>query len=83
MEVTKSLERAASAKEVVVSNIRTEEVEDRVIWRPDLQAKMGVTSNTIRRWMIDGKLPPPDVDLSRRTKGWRMSTLHAAGIKLA
>lgn len=54
-----------------------------VIWRADLQRKMRVSSNTVRRWMIDGKLPPPDVDLSRRTRGWRLSTLREAGINLA
>jgi hypothetical protein len=32
--------------------------------------------------MRDGKLPLPDVALSHRTKGWRMSTLLAAGINL-
>lgn len=54
----------------------------RVIWRPDLQVQLNVTLRTIRRWIISGKLPPPDVDISRRTKGWRLSTLHAAGIRL-
>lgn len=57
--------------------------QEPVIWRPDLQARMGVSSNTIRRWMQAGKLPPPDVDLSRRTRGWRLSTLREAGIRLA
>ena len=66
-----------------MDDITQKEPEDRVIWRPDLQQKMGVSSNTIRRWMIEGKLPPPDVDLSRRTRGWRLSTLHEAGIRLA
>lgn len=56
--------------------------EDRVIWRQDLQREMRVTSETVRRWMRAGKLPPPDVDLSRRTKGWRLSTLRRAGIGL-
>lgn len=65
-----------------MSDTLAEKIQDRVIWRADLQAKIGVSSNTIRRWIIAGKLPPPDVDISRRTKGWRMSTLHAAGIKL-
>jgi hypothetical protein len=58
------------------------DLEDRVIWRADLQAQMHVTSETLRRWMRDGKLPKPDVDISRRTKGWRLSTLHSAGIRL-
>ncbi|SAI72960.1 Uncharacterised protein [Bordetella ansorpii] len=57
--------------------------EDRIIWRPDLQQKFDVSSNTVRRWILEGKLPPPDVDLSRKTKGWRLSTLLNAGIRLA
>lgn len=58
------------------------EVIDRVIWRRELQAATEVSSETVRRWMRDGKLPRPDVNLSYRTKGWRMSTLRAAGINL-
>lgn len=58
------------------------ENNDIVIWRVDLQVKLRVCSETLRRWMKAGKLPPPDVNLSRKTKGWRLSTLHAAGIRL-
>jgi hypothetical protein len=54
----------------------------KVILRQDLQERLNVTSNTVRRWMLAGKLPPPDVDLSRKTKGWLLSTLVAAGIRL-
>lgn len=57
--------------------------EDRVVWRRELQQAIKVSSETIRRWMLDGKLPAPDVNLSNRTKGWRVSTLRAAGINLA
>ncbi len=56
---------------------------DRVIWRPELQKMMGVTSNTVRCWMKAGRLPPPDVAMSRKTLGWRISTLRAAGVNLA
>lgn len=59
-----------------------EQALDRVIWRRELQAAAHVSSETIRRWMRDAKLPAPDVDLSHRTKGWRVSTLRAAGINL-
>jgi predicted DNA-binding transcriptional regulator AlpA len=59
-----------------------EEAIDRVIWRRELQAAACVSSETVRRWMRDGKLPSPDVDLSHRTRGWRVSTLRAAGINL-
>lgn len=58
------------------------EADDRVIWRPDLCTMLGVGSQCVREWIKKGKLPKPDIDLSTRTKGWRMSTLHAAGIKL-
>lgn len=55
---------------------------NRVIWRPDLQHKLEVSSNTILRWMKSGRLPEPDVNLSRKTKGWLLSTLEEAGIRL-
>lgn len=58
------------------------EITDRVIWRRELQAATHVSSETVRRWMRDGKLPKPDVALSHRTSGWRVSTLQAAGINL-
>jgi len=57
--------------------------DDKVIWRRDLQTVMGVTSETVRRWLKSGKLPAPDVSMSRQTMGWRTSTLRAAGINLA
>jgi len=57
--------------------------EDRVIWRRELQAELHVSAETIRRWMLDGKLPPLDVDLSVRSRGWKRSTLRAAGINVA
>lgn len=57
--------------------------EDRVIWRPDFQDLMQVTSETVRRWMKAGRLPAPDVALSRKTLGWRVSTLRNAGINIA
>ena len=55
---------------------------DHVIWRPRLQTMMGVTSETVRRWMRAGRLPAPDVAMSRKTIGWRVSTLRAAGINI-
>jgi hypothetical protein len=57
-------------------------IEDRIIYRQDLYQLIGVTSETLRRWIIEGKIPTADVKISRRTVGWRLSSLHAAGIKL-
>jgi predicted site-specific integrase-resolvase len=62
--------------------MQTEE-ENRVIWRRDLQATMQVTGETMRRWLRSGKLPVPDVEMSRKTVGWRVATLRQAGIKIA
>ena len=53
---------------------------DRVIYRADLQKMMSVSSETVRNWMKAGKLPKPDVTITARTLGWRLSTLQAAGI---
>lgn len=59
------------------------EAEDRIIWRSELPALLGgVCSETVRIWLKSKKLPPPDVDLSLRTRGWKLSTLRAAGIRL-
>jgi predicted site-specific integrase-resolvase len=56
--------------------------EDRVIYRTDLCKMLGVGSEALRRWLKAGKLPPPDVAISRKTMGWKLSTLNAAGIGL-
>jgi predicted DNA-binding transcriptional regulator AlpA len=59
------------------------DTEDRVIWRRDLMRLLGAThSDTLRKWIKAGKVPKPDVDLSMRTRGWKTSTLRAAGINV-
>lgn len=55
---------------------------DRVIYRRELPGLLGVGSECVRRMIKSNKLPAPDVNLSRVTKGWRLSTLHAAGIRV-
>ncbi len=57
--------------------------EDRVIFRPELQELLHVSSETIRRWLLERRLPSPDVALTRKTVGWKRSTLERAGIRLA
>jgi len=56
--------------------------QDRVIYRQDLYKMLGVTSETLRRWLHEGRMPAPDVAITQRTVGWRLSTLQAAGIRL-
>lgn len=53
---------------------------DRVIYRAELPGLLNVGTEAVRRYIKDGKLPAPDVDLSRRCRGWKISTLRAAGI---
>jgi len=53
-----------------------------IIWRCDLPAKLNKSTETIRRWLKEGKLPTPDVNLSLQARGWKLRTLHEAGIKL-
>lgn len=56
---------------------------DRMVTRAELAKLLGgVSSETIRRHLKAKKLPPPDVQLSRQTAAWRLSTLKAAGINL-
>lgn len=56
--------------------------DDRIIYRQDLYKALGVTSETLRKWIKEDKMPPADIAISRRTVGWRLSTLQAAGIRL-
>lgn len=55
---------------------------DRLFTRGELQRMIGRSSETFRRWIKAGKIPPPDVAPTRETQQWRRSTLHAAGIKV-
>lgn len=66
-----------------MSDNQNEAANDPVIWRAELPGLLNIGSEAVRRHIKAGKLPPPDVDLSRKTRGWRLSTLHAAGIKIS
>jgi hypothetical protein len=59
-----------------------DEPEDRVIWRADLCKQLHVCTETVRRYIKAKRLPEPDVNLSRKTTGWRLSTLRAAGVNV-
>jgi len=65
------------------SDTTTESAQlDRILWPADLRKALRISPDTLARWRKAGKLPPPDVALTRRTTGWRLSTLRAAGINL-
>jgi len=56
--------------------------KDKVLWRSDIQALLGVSSETMRRYKLMGRLPEPDVFFSLKKYGWRISTLRACGINI-
>jgi transcriptional regulator with XRE-family HTH domain len=55
---------------------------DDLIPRDQLARICGVSSSTLSRWMLERRLPPPDVAITRKAQQWRRSSLHAAGIKV-
>lgn len=57
-------------------------INDQIIKRSDLRELFGVTTNTVRVWQKEGKLPEPDFKLSERVTGWRLSTLRAHGVNI-
>lgn len=57
--------------------------QDPIIWRDELTAMCRKSGETVRRWIKSGRLPTPDVKLSARTMGWKLSTLRAANINLS
>lgn len=56
--------------------------EDCMIWLRDMPKALGVEAVTVRRMRAQNRLPEPDVAISQRVTGWRLSTLHAAGIRV-
>ncbi len=55
---------------------------DRMVWRKQFTDAMGVCSETVRLWIKAKKLPVPDVNVSPKVMGWKLSTLRNAGFDL-
>jgi len=53
-----------------------------LITRRSLQSSWGVSGETMRQLAAERKLPPYDVDISDRIRGWYPETLRAAGIRV-
>lgn len=56
--------------------------DDPIMTRADIMARLDVSRETVRKWIKAKRLPEPDVALSRKTVGWKRSTLAAAGVNL-
>jgi hypothetical protein len=55
---------------------------DLIIWRDELQQRLGgVSTKTLKRYIDGGKVPPPDVRISLKRVGWKSSTLIRAGLE--
>lgn len=61
---------------------KEDQIVDRIVWRSELYELIDVCSETVRQWMKQGKLPKPDVQISNKRMGWKLSTLQATGIGL-
>ncbi len=49
----------------------------------DLKALLGIKhTNTLRMRIRDGRIPPPDVQVTLHTRYWHRSTLVKAGLLL-
>lgn len=53
-----------------------------LIRRGDLLRALGISSETLRRWLANGKCPRPDVDVGGGRQWWHPQTLASAGINL-
>lgn len=51
------------------------------IFPADLMRLLGISHvNTLRRYIADGRVPPPDKKISQKTRYWHRSTLERAGL---
>jgi hypothetical protein len=55
---------------------------DHLLTRAEIVALLRVSSDTFRRWQKAEKVPPADVAPTRKTQQWKVSTLHAAGLRI-
>lgn len=54
----------------------------RLVKRAELRLILGVSVDTLRRWLDAGKLPKPCTDLGAGQQWWHPQDLEAAGIRL-
>jgi hypothetical protein len=80
MTATPPTPPAQAAPPAAASSIAAAPPPEPIIWRRDLPGVLRVSSETIRRWMLAGRIPPPDKRITTRMTGWRRSTLRAAGL---
>lgn len=53
---------------------------ERMVMRPEVRTILGVSNETLRRWIRDQQFPAPDVSFTRLRHGWKASTLRRRGL---
>jgi predicted site-specific integrase-resolvase len=56
--------------------------DDTLLKRPELVARLRISSDTLRRWLQANRIPPPDINTTRKNQQWRVSSLRAAGLNI-
>jgi predicted site-specific integrase-resolvase len=56
--------------------------DDTLLKRHELVARLRISSDTLRRWLVEKRIPPPDIATTRKNQQWRVSSLRAAGLNL-
>ena len=58
------------------------EPTDYIVYSRELREMLQISSETVKNWMKSGKLPGFDINLSTKTRGWRLSTLKRNGVNV-
>jgi predicted site-specific integrase-resolvase len=56
--------------------------QERYFKRHELLALWRVSGETFRRWRNAGKIPPPDLAMTKKSQQWKESTLRGAGLNV-
>lgn len=55
--------------------------DDRLVLPAEVRRILGgIHPATLRRWIVEGRFPAPDVNISRRTRAWHASKLRERGL---
>ena len=67
----------------MLTNTQKMVAADPIVWRDDLREVLGVSNQTVLRWLKTNVLPKPDIYPTRKTMGWKLSPLRSAGFDIA
>lgn len=50
--------------------------------RPELVERLRINTATLGRWVREKRIPPPDINTTRKNQQWKVSSLRAAGLNV-